>query len=905
MSLCIKSVFSFIPAVPLTVSQIDFLEHPAIEDVIIPSIVLQEVRHRNRSVYDRLRTLTDESSNRRFYVFQNEHHRNTYITHQSGESDNDRNDRAIRVAAKWYADLLGGKMNVVLLTNDVNNRFKAQRELGLIAKSVVEYAKSRTDCKELYDIAQIWAQDSEMEIDDHEIHDNSKKQCRRGFYTEHKPMSELNIGIQQGLYHQGTLEMSRNSWYCGTVESDFIIKIVGVKQMNRAVSGDVVAVKLLETTSGVHLGSESDDEDDAEGAVQSTSTELGTIAIGESGAVVKYPLGEVVGIIKRNWKSTGYCGSIKESSSKAQRAVGYFSRVVFHPKTRSFPPIVIRTAQVQELIGKRIVVAIDSWPADSRLPLGHYIKKLGEIGHKTTETEVLLLENEINTNPFTPAVHACVPPLPWTVPTGDLEDPDRTDFQNLCIFSIDPPDCKDIDDALHFRFVSSEECEIGVHIADVTHFLLPNTPLDLEASKRSTTVYLVEKAISMLPRALTEEICSLKSGVERLAFSIVWRMTPDGEFIENQPPMFTKSVIKSRASLSYSEAQARIDDERLQDELTCNLRHLNILCKILRNKRRKLGALELASSEVKFQLDSETQDPTDVAIYQTLDTNRLVEEMMLLANNTVAKKILNSFPNSACLRRHPSPNPKRFESIVAALETKGLTLDLTTNKSLGESLNQATASNDPYFNTLLRMMITRCMKEAEYFVSGEHLVTDYYHYGLAMELYTHFTSPIRRYADVLVHRLLSAALGLTPMQECFSNSEYMKDLIRNLNIRHKNAQLASRASASLYTLVYFRNKKVRAEGRVTGFTGIKRLGMNVYIQKYGIEGPVFTSSSSSEAQMNKTGSFVLKNSTELESSETQKTYCIFDKVIVEIEVKGRDDRNEELVLALVEEEEEF
>jgi len=272
--------------------------------------------------------------------------------------------------------------------------------------------------------------------------------------------------------------------------------------------------------------------------------------------MMKYPLGRVVGIIKRNWRARGYCGSIKPPRSSASGS----KTVIFRPIDRRLPPLLLKTSQAQELVRSRIVVALDAWPVDSKLPMGHYVRKLGDIGDKDVETEALLLENDISSCPFSPAVHSCLPSLPWSVSEGDLNDPDRMDLRHLCVCSIDPPDCKDIDDALHVRDLGNKNYEIGVHIADVTNFVKPGyqlesevvhdscfmsgTPVDEEAARRSTTVYLVQKAISMLPKALTEEICSLKSGVDRLAFSVMWEVSPQGDIIADRT-VFSKSIIRS------------------------------------------------------------------------------------------------------------------------------------------------------------------------------------------------------------------------------------------------------------------------------------------------------------------------------------------------------------------------
>jgi exosome complex exonuclease DIS3/RRP44 len=215
---------------------------------------------------------------------------------------------------------------------------------------------------------------------------------------------------------------------------------------------------------------------------------------------------------------------------------------------------------------------------------------------------------------------------------------------------------------------------------------------------------------------------------------------------------FCKSVIHSVASLTYDEAQAMLDDPDRSDPVAGSVKLLNHLARILRQRRISEGALTLASPEVRFKLDSESQNPTDVSMYQLKESNALVEEWMLLANITVSKKILRHFPTLGVLRRHQPPSREQFAPLLSAASAVGVTLDITTSKTLADSLDAAVRAEDPYFNKLLRIMSTRCMMPAQYFCSGEIDKSQWHHYGLAAPVYTHFTSPIRRYADVIVHR---------------------------------------------------------------------------------------------------------------------------------------------------------
>ncbi|KAJ6378417.1 hypothetical protein OIU78_028623 [Salix suchowensis] len=536
------------------------------------------------------------------------------------------------------------------------------------------------------------------------------------------------------------------------------------------------------------------------------------------------PSGCVVGIIKRNWHS--YCGSLEPMPMPAGR--GGLVYALFVSKDRRIPKIRIQTRQLENLLDKRIIVAVDSWDRQSRHPSGHYVRSIGEIGDRDTEIELVLIENDIIARPFSAQVLACLPPLPWSVSSTDLNKSKRVDLQHLCVFSVDPPGCTDIDDALHCAMLPTGNFKVGVYIADVTNFIHPGTPLDDEASKRGTSVYLIERRIDMLPKPLAEDICSLRADVERLAFSVIWEMTPEAEIISTK---YTKSIIKSSAALSYVEAQARMDDSRLVDPLTKDLRNMNALAKIMRQRRIQRGALTLASAEVKFQIDTETHDPLDIGMYQIREANQMVEEFMLAANVSVAEKILKEFPECSLLRRHPTPTKEMLGPLLRTAAAAGLNLDVTSSKALADSLDRA-VGDDPYFNKLIRIMATRCMTQAVYFCSGELSPPEFLHYGLAAPLYTHFTSPIRRYAGCLLH----ASIGIYKLPTIFQDRPQLTSIADNLNYRHRNAQMASRGSVELHTLIYCRNRPTDTEARIVK---MRSNGFIVFVPKFGIEGPVY------------------------------------------------------------------
>jgi len=298
---------------------------------------------------------------------------------------------------------------------------------------------------------------------------------------------------------------------------------------------------------------------------------------------------------------------------------------------------------------------------------------------------------------------------------------------------------------------------------------------------------------------------------------------------------FCKSVIHSVASLTYDEAQSMLDLPDEDDTVNRSVNLLQKLARILRQRRIDMGALTLASPEVRFKLDTETQNPTDVTMYNLKDSNALVEEWMLLANITVSKQILRFYPTLGILRRHQPPSRQQFAPLLSAALAVDCSLDITNSKTLADSLDRATRANDPYFNKLLRILSTRCMMPAQYFCSGELPKDQWHHYGLAAPVYTHFTSPIRRYADILVHRLLAASIGVIALP--IANSDHIKqqELCSHMNRRHRAAHYVSRASVSNHTLLYFTDHPSIEIAYILAITEDR---FSVLVPRFGIEGSI-------------------------------------------------------------------
>eukprot|EP00698_Gefionella_okellyi_P019562 TRINITY_DN6008_c0_g1_i1.p1 TRINITY_DN6008_c0_g1~~TRINITY_DN6008_c0_g1_i1.p1 ORF type:complete len:935 (-),score=197.27 TRINITY_DN6008_c0_g1_i1:59-2647(-) len=752
----------------------DVLAHPAVTDVIIPLILLEELKGKQAQLAERLRKLVADPA-KRFYVFSNEYHQDTYIEKEASESINDRNDRAIRVTAAWYSQHLGGAVPVLLVSNDAGCRAKAAQE-GLPSMTALEWAK-QLGSTELLDIA------APVEFKD-ESHDVQ--------FTDYLDPALIQAGLREGTLVAGVLHVSGDDKNEATItieNMDKDVLISGASAMNRAINGDKVAVRLLTAVTD------------------------------------EQPRGRVVGIVKM--KRRQYAATFEERDGLTS---GQTVAALVVPVDRRVPRIRVITRQATTLAGQRIVVQIDKWDKHSKYPSGHYVRTLGPIGDREAESEVLLVEHDVPRHPFAPAVSACLPQMPWAPTPADYAA--REDLRHLNICSVDPPGCTDIDDALHCRPLPNGNFECGVHIADVSHFVRPDNAMDMEAQLRCTTVYLVGRRIDMLPELLGTNLCSLRSNVERFAFSVIWELTPDAHVVSAR---YCKSVILSRASFTYQQAQDLIDKPD-GSELARDINQLNVLARHLKQRRREAGSLVLASPAMKFQLDEETHDPTDVTEYVSVEANYMVEEFMLLANIATATKILDSYPVTALLRRHPVPNPHNFDTLVGSAARLGIRLDPTNSRTLADTLDQATRADDPYFNKLIRILTTRCMTQALYFCTGTLPREQYSHYGLACPLYTHFTSPIRRYADVVVHRLLAAAIGVDEMPSQLTDKQRVTDFANEMNYRHHMAQLAGRASSELSTVFFFKGKVLQEEGRIVR---VRANAVGVLVPRFGVEGLAF------------------------------------------------------------------
>jgi ribonuclease R len=430
--------------------------------------------------------------------------------------------------------------------------------------------------------------------------------------------------------------------------------------------------------------------------------------------------------------------------------------------------------------GQKVQVAITDWPEGVKNPIGKVINILGEQGENNTEMNAILAQYGFPLA-FPPAVENEANAIPEQVSEADLKD--RKDFRDTVTFTIDPADAKDFDDAISFKKLENGNYEIGVHIADVSYYVTPNSELDKEAYSRATSVYLVDRVIPMLPERLSNGVCSLRPNEDKLCFAAVFELDEQANIIHE---WFGRTVIHSNRRFSYEEAQEVIETK--EGDHVEEITKLNELAYILRDRKFKNGAISFESTEVKFKLDH-TGKPIGVYVKERKDAHKLIEDFMLLANKKVAefiaKKGKGKQKYTFIYRSHDSPNLENLGNFALFAARFGYKINMKTDKDIAKSLNylMEDVEGKKEQNVLTQLAI-RSMAKAVYTTKKTS------HYGLAFDHYTHFTSPIRRYPDVMVHRLLAAYLN----HEKSADAEQYEIAASHSSAMEKRAADAERAS---------------------------------------------------------------------------------------------------------------
>ncbi|MCW0483452.1 ribonuclease R [Gaoshiqia sediminis] len=398
--------------------------------------------------------------------------------------------------------------------------------------------------------------------------------------------------------------------------------------------------------------------------------------------------------------------------------------------------------------GQKAVGRITEWPSKAKNPFGEIIEVLGNAGENETEMHAILAEYDLPLR-FPENVLKAAEKIPEEIPEEEIKQ--RRDMRDVTTFTIDPADAKDFDDALSVRQLKDDLWEVGVHIADVSHYVKPNSILDDEAYNRATSVYLVDRVVPMLPEKLSNGVCSLRPNEDKLCFSAVFQLNEQADIVKE---WFGKTVIHSDRRFAYEEAQEVI--ETGEGDLKEEILLLDQLAKKLRQRRFKEGSIAFDRIEVKFEID-ETGKPLSVFFKESKDSNKLIEEFMLLANKKVAEfvgKVKGSKPAKTFVYRiHDKPDPEKLDNFNHFIKKFGYGIMTTSPRAISKSMNELMEHvQGRTEQNVIETLAIRSMAKAEY--STRNIG----HYGLGFEHYSHFTSPIRRYPDVMVHRLLERYL---------------------------------------------------------------------------------------------------------------------------------------------------
>lgn len=595
----------------------------------------------------------------------------------------------------------------------------------------------------------------------------------------------VNHALANGVLISGNLRMQGKNYeeaYISSPDGSGDICILGIRNRNRALNGDKVAVDILPecdwriTTERLRDFKLLSDNETAlsnalkELKIEDTSIENLKESYPECWQQFVQKTGRVVSILekKHSRRTAGYLKQFQDKNPNF---------ALFSPLDSCFPRMKIpqklcptdffsRPQDFEEFL---FIGHIEKWDLVSHA-IGKLTHNLGSDKDINVRTQAILMEKGIDyPDEFSKEIENALPELPFVIPQDEIAR--RRDFRSNCVFTIDPLTARDLDDALNVETLENGNFKVGVHIADVSYFVRENTKLDQEAENRSTSVYLVQKVVPMLPRTLCEHLCSLNPGEDRLSFSVEWTMNSNGDIVDT---WFGRSVICSAVKLAYEHAQNMIDRPKdyqwEEDELPLinqpwtaqdiseKVNILQMLAVKLRQKRVDQGALRLDQPKICFSLDKETGLPLGYKMYEHRQSNRLIEEFMLLANISVAKKIYDSFPLLAVLRCHPEPKAAVMERSVGFLKRLEIDIDTTSSLTIQQSLNNYKPANEEDLEKIGRWQVlmnvmSKPMQNALYFCSGvQPDISKYHHYALSVPLYTHFTSPIRRYPDILVHR---------------------------------------------------------------------------------------------------------------------------------------------------------
>eukprot|EP00941_MAST-03F_sp_MAST-3F-sp1_P002934 g2934.t1 len=757
-------------------------------------------------------------------------------------------ERTICNTMLYYKKHLEGKVTLVLLSNDAKFIKKIRSfSCGLSVMKLLDFIAAFTEPKDAVPVMKL-LQSIEDAMRLRKSNKGEAAVNNDDSFTEHESIQFSNLQIERKQLVKGKLNISRYHRDEGYIEYRYgkesgsrKIHIIGRKALNRALHGDVVAIRILPQSEWRVPASverenilQHDFENEFSKLLSNVDTEesmkekIRDDSIRHTSSKIE-ACGTVVCIIERT-RSQFVVSLPNLDENENEKRVQ--SAVLVIPMDKRIPKIRIRSTQLSTIRNQRFIVQIDSWPIHSFYPNGHYIRPLGIIGTRDCEVSALLFESHLAEHllPFSPEVSAELPQKVELI--DDINMSNRRDLRQShpMICSIDPPGCQDIDDALSYRSLPNDGIEIGVHIADVSHFIKSNGYLDQVAQQRGTSVYLPDRRLDMLPECLSTNLCSLRASVDRFAVSILWHFYPS----KNQKHVMELDETKTWIGRYGCGEKCVLKEDEM--ELRFHLLKLRSIARQLYEKRKLNGALSLFSSEVSFQLD-ENNRPELITDSIHLEIHDTIAEWMIFANQTAARQISNYFPNSALLRKHSPPDDIHFLKLKKiAFQIAGIELKTRNNREVSQLLENVRKKMDKRSAESLSVQVTRCMSEAQYFRTEKNMERKFQHYGLAVPYYTHFTSPIRRYADIIVHRQLLATIDKSTNYK----SENIDSICDRCNQQTRRAKSLSKKADELFLALLYARSDLPISQRYCDacVSKVKENGIVVFIPKLGIKAPI-------------------------------------------------------------------
>ncbi|KAL8680645.1 MAG: hypothetical protein Q9186_003183 [Xanthomendoza sp. 1 TL-2023] len=519
--------------------------------------------------------------------------------------------------------------------------------------------------------------------------------------------------------------------------------------------------------------------------------------------------------------------------------------VWFKPTDKRVPLIAIPTEQAprdfvenhQSYANRIFVACIKRWPITSLHPFGTLVELLGEMGDLKVETDALLRDNNFGPDDFSEAVLKTIGFEEWSVST-ESEDAVavRRDFRGETTFTIDPNGTEELDDAIHVKEVADGKVEIGIHVADVAHFIKANSLVDREAKKRGTGVNLMNRAVNMLPPKLSSEICSLSPGEERFTVSVVMNIELATGRVVDEEPWIGKAIIKSVGKVTYDQVDAVIQGEgdvELQGATKKDIQTLKNIAQKFRETRYGSRSGEVPPLRLLHQLDDENV-PVEHNIFDSTPAHEIIEELGHKANSYVAQKIASALPEKAFLRRQAPPNPRRLQTFAERMTRIGYDIDTSSSGALQTSLFNV---KDAEIRKGMETLVVKAMQRAKYFVASKARPEQHQHFSLNLPLYTHFTNPSRRYADIIVHRQLEVALSDGAL-EFTEDVEALQKTAEACNTKKDSAQSAQEQSVHIESCRIMDKKRTELDGDFISegiVICVYESAFDVLIPEYGFE----------------------------------------------------------------------